>query len=171
MCMLTQDALHASTALQSWALMSTECLTPLHLEACCHALVIPPLCQCCGLSHEPGKDLRSKAACPFSPDSRHKSMYADTQILPRYDAATSLLMLSTPGSPHEKALDPRTVRKNDTSAKSMHEWMGVLTVDIEEAPSMSIPAAVSPLGNYAAQIQWEDGFNQVRQLRAQNSVV
>ena len=96
-------------------------------------------------------------------------MYPDTQTLPRYDAATSLLMLSTPGSPHEKALDPRTVRKNDTSAKSMHEWMGVLTVDIEEAPSMSIPAAVSPLGNYAAQIQWEDGFNQVGHHQIQGS--
>ena len=70
-------------------------------------------------------------------------------------------MLSMPGAPREKPLDPRMVRKNDTSAKSMHEWMGVLTVDIEEAPSMSIPATVSPLGNYAAQIQWEDGFNQV----------
>ena len=79
----------------------------------------------------------------------------------RYDSATGLLMLSMPGSPREKALDPRTVRKNDTSAKSMHEWMGVLTVDIEEVPSMSIPSSVSSLGNYAAQVQWEDGFNQV----------
>ena len=43
---------------------------------------------------------------------------------------------------------------------------GLLMVDIEEAPSMSVPASVGPLGNYAVQIQWEDGFNQARSTLA-----
>ncbi len=54
------------------------------------------------------------------------------------------------------------VRRNDTSAKSVNEWTGekiLLDSDIADAVR---PAAMRPLGNYAMQIDWEDGFNQVR---------
>lgn len=40
-------------------------------------------------------------------------------------------------------------------------------MDIDLAPSTMVPASVSPLGNYAAQIQWQDGFNQVGSAHAQ----
>ena len=45
---------------------------------------------------------------------------------------------------------------------SLRLGTGVLMVDIDEAPSTMTPASVNPLGNYAVQIQWEDGFNQAR---------
>ncbi len=57
-------------------------------------------------------------------------------------------------------LDPAEVRRNDTSAVSINEWTGE-RLNAEFAPDVQ-PQVVNALGNYAAQILWEDGFNQVR---------
>lgn len=56
-------------------------------------------------------------------------------------------------------LEPAEVRRNDTSAASINEWTGE-RLNAEFAPDVQ-PQAVNALGNYAAQILWEDGFNQV----------
>lgn len=58
-------------------------------------------------------------------------------------------------------LDPAEVRRNDTSAKSMNEWTGQQALDFASIPDRIRPQAINPLGNYAVQITWEDGFNQV----------
>ena len=61
----------------------------------------------------------------------------------------------------EFLLDPAVVRRNDTSARSVNEWTGERTLRPEDVADDVRPAAVAPLGNYAVQITWEDGFNQV----------
>ena len=58
-------------------------------------------------------------------------------------------------------LDPATVRRNDTSAASINEWTGERTLRDEQVPDDVEPAAVVAVGNYAAQITWQDGFSQV----------
>ena len=68
-----------------------------------------------------------------------------------------------PEEPHrgEFALSPAVVRRNDTSARSINEWTGEkLLRDADVAEDVQ-PASVQPLGNYAVQITWQDGFNQV----------
>jgi hypothetical protein len=61
----------------------------------------------------------------------------------------------------EFLLHPATVRRNDTSARSVNEWTGERTLRNEDVAEGVLPAEVSPLGNYAIQITWQDGFNQV----------
>lgn len=61
----------------------------------------------------------------------------------------------------EFCLDPATVRRGDTSAASIDEWSGVRLLRDEDIPDAIRPAGVAPLGNYAAQIVWDDGFSQV----------
>lgn len=61
----------------------------------------------------------------------------------------------------EFLLHPALLRRNDTSAKSVNEWTGQRTLRDEDIPDDIKPAAVNLLGNYAIQITWEDGFNQV----------
>lgn len=56
-------------------------------------------------------------------------------------------------------LEPAEVRRNDTSAVSINEWTGE-RLNAEFAEDVQ-PQSVNALGNYAAQILWEDGFNQV----------
>ena len=48
------------------------------------------------------------------------------------------------------------------SASSINEWTGERTLRDEDVPEDVRPASVQPLGNYAVQITWQDGFNQVR---------
>lgn len=57
-------------------------------------------------------------------------------------------------------LEAALVRRNDTSARSINEWTGEALGGVE-VPEGIKPLAVAPMGNYAAQIQWEDGFSQV----------
>eukprot|EP00210_Caulerpa_lentillifera_P000571 g552.t1 len=75
-----------------------------------------------------------------------------------YDETRNCLRVKLPEI--EFCLDPKTVRENDTSAKSISEW-----TRNEEALSQREGAfeiqSVSGLGNYAVQILWKDGFNQV----------
>ena len=72
-----------------------------------------------------------------------------------------------PDAAEEIWLDPVDVRRNDTSAKSMNEWTGQQTLDFAGIPARIVPQAINPLGNYAVQITWEDGFNQVRLLHCE----
>jgi hypothetical protein len=38
---------------------------------------------------------------------------------------------------------------------------GARSTSAEEIPDTVVPQSINPLGNYAVQISWEDGFNQV----------
>lgn len=58
-------------------------------------------------------------------------------------------------------LDPALVRRNDTSAASINEWTGEKLSKSDNVPDGIQPDTVAPLGNYAVQILWQDGFNQV----------
>lgn len=58
-------------------------------------------------------------------------------------------------------LDPALVRRNDTSAASINEWTGEKLSKSDNIPDGIQPDTVAPLGNYAVQILWQDGFNQV----------
>lgn len=64
-------------------------------------------------------------------------------------------------------LEAGLVRRNDTSARSISEWTGE-ALGGAEVPEGIKPIGVAPMGNYAAQIQWEDGFSQVRDARGSN---
>jgi hypothetical protein len=65
---------------------------------------------------------------------------------------------STPEEPF--FLEAALVRRNDTSARSINEWTGEALGAAEVSEGIK-PMGVAPMGNYAAQIQWEDGFSQV----------
>lgn len=58
-------------------------------------------------------------------------------------------------------LDPAAVRRADTSARSVNEWTGERILRDEDIPDDVLPVGVQPLGNYAVQISWQDGFSQV----------
>lgn len=58
-------------------------------------------------------------------------------------------------------LEPALVRRNDTSARSINEWTGEAEGGGAEVSPDIKPLGVAAMGNYAAQIQWEDGFSQV----------
>ncbi|KAK9817738.1 hypothetical protein WJX72_001464 [[Myrmecia] bisecta] len=87
----------------------------------------------------------------------------------RYDAELNAFVVTLPSSSEEFLLHPAVVRRNDTSASSINEWTGERTSRDEDIREDVKPAlaeapgsyAVQPLGNYAVQITWEDGFNQV----------
>ena len=59
-------------------------------------------------------------------------------------------------------LDPANVRRNDTSAASIDEWTGERLSRSNGISDDIKPDTIAPLGNYAVQILWQDGFNQVR---------
>lgn len=76
-------------------------------------------------------------------------------------------MVRLPGSDRpEFLLHPAVVRRNDTSARSIDEWTGQRTLRDKDVPEDVAPASVQPLGNYAVQISWQDGLNQVRAWQA-----
>lgn len=58
-------------------------------------------------------------------------------------------------------LHPAVVRRSDTSARSINEWTGERILRDEDVSEDVKPQDVQPLGNYAVQITWQDGFNQV----------
>ncbi len=71
-------------------------------------------------------------------------------------------MVSLPDSGRpEFYLHPAVVRRNDTSAKSINEWTGEKILNDADVADDVAPASVQPLGNYAVQISWQDGLNQV----------
>ena len=81
----------------------------------------------------------------------------------RWDAELGVVVVRLPGDGPEGefCLDAATVRRNDTSAASINEWTGERTSRDADVPDDVEPATISPVGNYAAQIAWQDGFNQV----------
>lgn len=85
----------------------------------------------------------------------------------RYDAERRAFLVRLPaeagqGSRGEFALAPAVVRRNDTSARSVNEWTGEKMLRDSDVLDDIEPASVQPLGNYAVQITWQDGFNQAR---------
>jgi Mrp family chromosome partitioning ATPase/DUF971 family protein len=80
-----------------------------------------------------------------------------------YDAGAKLITVAFPDG-RRLGLNPAFVRRNDCSAKSVDEWTGArLSRDGDVADAIE-PADVALLGNYALQINWPDGFNQVAPL-------
>ena len=77
----------------------------------------------------------------------------------RYDAGRHALVVDLEG--RNFLLDPALVRRNDTSAASINEWTGEKLSKSDNVPDDIQPDTVGPLGNYAVQILWQDGFNQV----------
>jgi Mrp family chromosome partitioning ATPase/DUF971 family protein len=75
-----------------------------------------------------------------------------------YDDQLDAVSIKIPGT--DEFLVPGPVlRRNDTSATSVNEWTGQRIV--AEVPPGVKPLSINPLGNYAVQISWDDGFNQV----------
>ena len=79
----------------------------------------------------------------------------------RYDSEMNVLVVKIPGKSEEFLLHPPDVRRNDRSASSVDEWTGKQLVKPSDIPETIRPESVQPLGNYAVQITWDDGFNQV----------
>jgi len=81
----------------------------------------------------------------------------------RFDEEAGAMVVRLPGRSREEVflLHPALVRRNDTSAKSINEWTGEKMLDDSTIPDNIRPSDIQPLGNYAVQITWEDGFNQV----------
>lgn len=91
---------------------------------------------------------------------QHNCKVSDDIVLPsRYDAARHALVVDLEG--RNFALHPALVRRNDTSAASINEWTGEKLSKSDNVPDDIEPDTVAPLGNYAVQILWQDGFNQV----------
>jgi len=71
---------------------------------------------------------------------------------------------SNSGSGQPFWLEPAVVRASDASASALDEWTGAPRPSAAVADDGSpgpLPASIVPLGNYAVQISWDDGFNQV----------
>ena len=77
----------------------------------------------------------------------------------RYDADRHVLVVDLAG--RSFLLDPAHVRRNDTSAASINEWTGERLSKSDNIADDIRPDSIAPLGNYAVQILWQDGFNQV----------
>ena len=58
-------------------------------------------------------------------------------------------------------LHPATVRRNDQSAASVDEWTGRPTLRPGDIAEDIAPLSIQTVGNYAVQISWPDGLNQV----------
>ncbi|GAX74930.1 hypothetical protein CEUSTIGMA_g2376.t1 [Chlamydomonas eustigma] len=80
-----------------------------------------------------------------------------------FDSEQGAIRVKLPGeaSHEEYLLSPVTLRRNDTSATSVNEWTGQRMGRDEDIPVDITPTSINPLGNYAVQINWEDGFSQV----------
>ncbi|KAI8476449.1 MAG: P-loop containing nucleoside triphosphate hydrolase protein [Monoraphidium minutum] len=76
-----------------------------------------------------------------------------------YDEARGVVVVKLAGR-DAFALPPAVVRAADTSAAAIDEWTGERRGPAA-APAGARPAGVSPVGNYAVQIAWDDGFNQI----------
>lgn len=65
---------------------------------------------------------------------------------------------SSPSAPF--FLEPAVLRRHDTSARSINEWTGE-ALGAGDVPDDIKPLSIAQVGNYAVQVAWEDGFNQV----------
>ncbi|KAF6266708.1 P-loop containing nucleoside triphosphate hydrolase protein [Scenedesmus sp. NREL 46B-D3] len=93
-----------------------------------------------------------------------------------WDEQQQLMRVVLPGTSTGSApsapfyLQPAVVRRHDTSARSINEWTGEALGAGDVSEDIK-PISVSPVGNYAVQIQWEDGFNQVASFELLGSLM
>ncbi|XP_009764200.1 fe-S cluster assembly factor HCF101, chloroplastic [Nicotiana tabacum] len=78
-----------------------------------------------------------------------------------YDRSIKAIKVKVPDSDEEFYLHPATVRRNDRSAQSVDEWTGEQKLQYSDIPDDIEPEEIRPLGNYAVEITWPDGFNQI----------
>ncbi|XP_059276836.1 fe-S cluster assembly factor HCF101, chloroplastic [Lycium ferocissimum] len=78
-----------------------------------------------------------------------------------YDRSFKAIKVKVPDSDEEFYLHPATVRRNDQSAQSVDEWTGEQKLQYSDIPDDIEPEEIRPLGNYAVEIIWPDGFNQI----------
>ncbi|CAN1781236.1 Fe-S cluster assembly factor HCF101, chloroplastic [Linum perenne] len=78
-----------------------------------------------------------------------------------YDKSIKAIKVKVPDSEEEFLLHPATVRRNDRSAKSVDEWTGEQKLQYTDVSEDIEPQEIRPMGNYAVQITWPDGFNQI----------
>ncbi|CAN4094360.1 unnamed protein product [Withania somnifera] len=78
-----------------------------------------------------------------------------------YDRSFKAIKVKVPDSEEEFYLHPATVRRNDRSAQSVDEWTGEQKLQYSDIPDDIEPEEIRPLGNYAVEITWPDGFNQI----------
>lgn len=79
-----------------------------------------------------------------------------------YDEVRRVIVVSPPDQSGKTFyLHPATVRRNDRSAASVDEWTGEQRLDPRTIPEDVQPDSLTPVGNYAVQISWPDGLNQV----------
>ncbi|KAJ9168395.1 hypothetical protein P3X46_019924 [Hevea brasiliensis] len=91
-----------------------------------------------------------------------------------YDKSIKVIKVKVPDSDEEFLLHPATVRRNDRSAQSVDEWTGEQKLQYTDVPEDIEPEEIRPMGNYAVQITWPDGFNQIApydQLQAMERLV
>eukprot|EP00889_Picochlorum_renovo_P006048 jgi/Picre1/33078/NNA_008404.t1 len=94
----------------------------------------------------------------------------------RYDSEVAAFVVKPPsvhtgeGEAAAYYLDPATVRRNDTSAASINEWTGEKMLSDGDIPDDIEPMDIRSVGNYAVQIQWEGGFNQVASFELLSSL-
>ncbi|XP_021764457.1 fe-S cluster assembly factor HCF101, chloroplastic-like [Chenopodium quinoa] len=78
-----------------------------------------------------------------------------------YDKSMKAIRVKVPDSSEEFLLHPATVRRNDRSAQSVDEWTGEQMLQYSDISEDIEPEEIRPMGNYAVQITWPDGFNQI----------
>ncbi|CAK7334900.1 unnamed protein product [Dovyalis caffra] len=78
-----------------------------------------------------------------------------------YDKVIKAIKVKVPDSVEEFILHPATVRRNDRSAQSVDEWTGEQKLQYTDVPEDIEPEEIRPMGNYAVQITWPDGFSQI----------
>ncbi|CAI0629007.1 unnamed protein product [Linum tenue] len=78
-----------------------------------------------------------------------------------YDKSINAIKVKVPDSDEEFLLHPATVRRNDRSAQSVDEWTGEQKLQYNDVPEDVEPEDIRPMGNYAVQITWPDGFSQI----------
>ncbi|KAJ6435339.1 hypothetical protein OIU84_000515 [Salix udensis] len=78
-----------------------------------------------------------------------------------YDKTIKAIKVKVPESDEEFFLHPATVRRNDRSAQSVDEWTGEQKLQFADVPEDIEPEEIQPMGNYAVQITWPDGFSQI----------
>lgn len=79
----------------------------------------------------------------------------------RWDSEFECIAVKLPEMEDTFYLDAAVVRRNDTSAASINEWTGERILQDDTIPDDIRPTMFAPVGNYATQITWEDGFSQV----------
>jgi Mrp family chromosome partitioning ATPase len=94
----------------------------------------------------------------------------------RYDKELRAFVVRPPsvavgeGQTNEYYVDPATVRRNDTSAASINEWTGEKILSDTDISDYIEPLEIRTVGNYAIQIQWDGGFNQVASFELLSSL-